>query len=67
MADGSANMIDVDVEYRSQTAAGIAVWQGEYDTNNKEKWVWLPKSQITDNGDGTYKMPEWLATQKGLI
>lgn len=29
--------------------------------------AWLPKSQVEDNGDGTFTMPEWLAKDKGLI
>lgn len=26
----------------------------------------VPKSQVEDNGDGTFTMPEWLATEKGF-
>lgn len=29
--------------------------------------VWLPKSQIEVNDDGTVTMPEWLAHEKELI
>lgn len=29
--------------------------------------VWLPKSQVEKNPDGTFTMPEWLATEKGLL
>lgn len=28
---------------------------------------WVPKSQVEDNGDGTFTMPEWLAQEKGFI
>lgn len=28
---------------------------------------WVPKSQVEDNGDGTFTMPEWLAKEKGFI
>lgn len=28
--------------------------------------VWLPKSQVKDNGDGTFTVPEWLAMERGL-
>lgn len=31
------------------------------------KSAWLPKSQVEDNGDGTFTMPEWLAIDKELI
>jgi len=29
--------------------------------------VWVPKSLVEDNRDGTFTMPEWLALEKGLI
>jgi hypothetical protein len=35
--------------------------------HDREKWFWLPRSQIEVNGDGTVTMPEWLALEKGLI
>lgn len=28
---------------------------------------WVPKSQVEDNCDGTFSMPEWLARDKGFI
>ncbi len=28
---------------------------------------WVPKSQVEDNGDRTFTMPEWLAKEKGFI
>ena len=31
------------------------------------KSAWLPKSQVEDNGDGTFTMPEWLAIDKELV
>lgn len=31
------------------------------------KTAWLPKSQVEDNGDGSFTMPEWLAKDKELI
>lgn len=29
--------------------------------------AWLPKSQVEDNGDGTFTLPLWLAEEKGLV
>lgn len=29
--------------------------------------IWVPKSQVVDNEDGTFSMPEWLALDKGFI
>lgn len=31
------------------------------------KKVWFPKSQIEENGDGTFTIPEWLAIEKELV
>ena len=28
---------------------------------------WVPKSQVENNDDGTFSMPEWLAKDKGFI
>ena len=35
------------------------------DDGTREEWV--PRSQVTDNGDGTFTMPMWLAIDKGLV
>lgn len=35
-----------------------------YDGSKRE---WIPKSQVEDNKDGTFTMPEWLAKEKGFI
>lgn len=35
------------------------------DDGTRQEWV--PKSQVEDNGDGTFTMPEWLAKEKGFI
>ena len=28
---------------------------------------WFPRSQVTDNRDGTFTMPTWLAVDKGAV
>lgn len=60
-ARGSANMVEI--------AGQIAGAPGErafrlFDGTRTE---WVPKSQVVDNGDGTFSMPEWLAKDKGFI
>jgi hypothetical protein len=35
--------------------------------NDGTKVEWLPKSQVENNGDGTFTIPEWLAKEKGFI
>lgn len=29
--------------------------------------IWIPKSQIINEGENTVTIPEWLAVQKGLV
>lgn len=68
MSSGKSNIIDIAAEKRMEKGGGIALFQGELDPkNNREIWIWVPASQVEDNGDGTWAMPEWLAKDKGLI
>jgi hypothetical protein len=53
-------LVDIEVEIRYSTERAIMVWDGERE-------VWLPKSQVEINTDGTVTMPEWLAKEKELI
>lgn len=53
-------LIDIAAEKRAETPKGIQIYDGA-------TTAWLPKSQVEDNGDGTFTMPEWLAKDKGLI
>lgn len=55
-----SKLIDLSAEIRGETEKA---WQ-LYDGTRKE---WVPKSQVEDNGDGTFTMPEWLAKEKGFI
>ena len=32
-----------------------------------DKPVWVPKSKVEDNQDGTFTLPEWLAIEKGIV
>lgn len=29
--------------------------------------VWVPRSLLQDNGDGTFTVPEWFAVKNGLV
>lgn len=72
-----AKLIDIACKVVRETEKGIAIADGttEQHTDPKtgeiterEKWTWLPKSQVEVNTDeGTVTMPEWLATEKGLV
>jgi len=37
------------------------------DTGDVRDAKWCPLSQIENNGDGTWTMPQWLAKEKGFI
>jgi hypothetical protein len=58
MAD--PKLIDVAAELRGETDRAMRLFDGE-------RSEWVPKSQVEDNGDGTFTMPEWLAQEKGFI
>lgn len=65
---GNSDIIDLDVIMRAETAAAILVAE----TEDALKAVWLPKSQIEiERKIGsrivTITLPEWLATDKGLV
>lgn len=62
MSDQDAKLTDVAAEFRRESPSGKAwlVFDGT-------KEVWLPKSMVERNDDGTFTMPEWLAKEKGLI
>lgn len=51
---------DIAAEIRVETARAWLVFDGARE-------VWLPKSLVESNGDGTFTLPEWLAKEKGLI
>lgn len=54
------HLTDIAAEVRGETDKAIRLFDGD-------KTEWLPKSQVEDNGDGTFTMPEWLAKEKGFI
>ena len=53
-------LIDISGEVRGETDAALRIYDGA-------RTEWVPKSQVEDNGDGTFTMPEWLAKDKGFI
>ena len=59
-ARGNSDLVDIAAEVRGTTDKGIRLFDGK-------KTEWCPKSQVQDNGDGTFAMPEWLAKEKGFI
>lgn len=53
-------IVDIAGEKRGETEKAIKLFDGK-------KTEWVPKSQVEDNGDGTFTMPIWLAKEKGFL
>lgn len=51
---------EIDGVAEAETDLAICVFDGE-------RSVWLPKQFVTDNGNGTFTIPAWLAEQKGFV
>lgn len=60
MADRNERLTDIAAEIRGESEKAFRLFDGV----NTE---WVPKSQVENNGDGTFTMPEWLAQDKGFI
>lgn len=55
-----STLIEIAAEKRAETDKAIRIFNGK-------TTEWVPKSQVEDNRDGTFTMPEWLAQEKGFI
>ena len=55
-----SDLTDIACEVRRETERAWLVSDGYAE-------VWLPKSQVENNGDGTFTLPEWMAREKGPI
>jgi hypothetical protein len=53
-------LIDIVVQVRHETEKAWLLHDGK-------STVWVPKSQVENNQDGTFTMPEWLAQKTGFI
>lgn len=53
-------LTDIAGEKRGETEKAIQIFDGA-------RTAWVPKSQVEDNEDGTFTMPEWLAKEKEFI
>lgn len=56
----NAQLIDIAAEIKHETDKAWLLDDGT-------RKAWVPKSQVEDNGDGTFTMPEWLAQDKEFI
>jgi hypothetical protein len=55
-----SRLVDIEAELLMETEKGYRIDDGK--TTD-----WVPKSQVEQNDDGTFTMPEWLAQEKGFI
>ena len=53
-------LVDITVEVRGETDKAWRLHDGA-------KTEWFPKSQVENNGDGTFTFPRWLARERGFI
>ena len=60
MGERSERLTDIAAEIQAETEKAWRLFDGT-------KTEWVPKSQVENNGDGTFTMPEWLAQDKGFI
>lgn len=57
---GKSELFDLAAQIKGETDRAIRLFDGT-------KTEWVPKSQVEDNGDGTFTMPAWLAKEKGFL
>ena len=57
---GASDLVDIAAEIKGETGKAWRLFDGS-------RTEWVPKSQVANNGDGTFAMPEWLAKDKGFI
>lgn len=55
-----SELFDLAATIKGETKAAYRLFDGT-------KTEWVPKSQVENNEDGTFTMPEWLAKEKGFI
>jgi len=56
----TARLVDIAAEIKGETDLAWRLYDGA-------RTEWVPKSQVENNGDGTFTMPEWLAKDKEFI
>lgn len=56
------DLIDIAAKLVGETDKAFRI-----DDGGKQGPVWVPKSQVENNGDGTFTMPEWVALEKELV
>lgn len=57
---GRAEKVEVTAKLIRANANAMEIDDGD-------RRAWVPKSLATDNEDGTFSMPEWVAKDRGFI
>lgn len=63
-------LVDIAAELCHETDKAYLIYDGRSEIKNgvpSELRIWVPKSAVEHNPDGTFTMPEWLAFEKGFI
>lgn len=64
-------LVDIAAELHHETDGAYLLWDGRTEIKKNggtlDVKVWVPKSMVENNKDGTWTMPEWLAKDKGFI
>lgn len=63
----STGLVDIEAEIRQEHGDYWMVYVGEDRPGGSEIWVSLSREYVEHDGDGTFTMPEWYATQKELV
>jgi len=60
MNEFKSNLVEIAAQIKGETPKAYRLFDGS-------KTEWVAKSQVEDNGDGTFSMPDWVAKEKGFI
>lgn len=53
-------LCEIKAVKRGETDKAFRLYDGK-------RTEWVPKQFVEENDDGTFTMPEWIATEKGFI
>jgi hypothetical protein len=56
----NSELFDMAAQIKAETERAYLLTDGTCE-------AWVPKSQVEDNGDGTFTLPAWLAADKGFL
>lgn len=60
-------LVDLELQLHYETEKAFLLGDGSQDDDGKYIKKWVPKSNVENNNDGTFTMPEWLAIEEGWV